>query len=157
MGGVYGSAGAGASARLAAPAGVTWIRQEWGAEDVAEKEGERLGKGSAADLLSAWRAAERDHAAASEAANVAQLASDAAQRAAEAARETADAARLSLEAAQKAERAARETSEAAEVLGEATAREQAAAAHIVDDAAQREAAARDAFRAAQEKGFPKGG
>src|SRR5690349_5288094 len=123
MGGVYGSAGAGGSARLAAPAGVTWIRQEWGAEDVAEKEGERLGKGSAADLLSAWRAAERDHAAASEAANVAQLASDAAQRAAEAARETSDAARLSLEAAQKAERAGRATAAAAAVRSTVPARE----------------------------------
>jgi hypothetical protein len=132
-------------------------RHERGAEHMAEKEGERLGKGSAADLLSAWRAAERDHAAASEAANVAQLASDAARRAAEAARETSDAARLSLEAAQKAERAARETSAAADVLSTATARELAAAAHAVDDAADRETAARDAFREAQDTGFPTGG
>ena len=80
---------------------------------MAESEGERLGKGSAAELLSRWRAAERDHAAAIESAGVAALASDAAQRAAHAARETADAARLSLEAAQRAERAAREAAEAA--------------------------------------------
>ncbi len=71
---------------------------------MAEDEKNRLGAGSAAELLSDWRAAERDHAAAVETANVASIAAAAAQRAAHAAHETADAARLSLEAAQRADR-----------------------------------------------------
>jgi hypothetical protein len=122
---------------------------------MAESEGERLGKGSAADLLSKWRAAERDRAAAVESASVAALASDAAQRAAHAARETADAARLSLEAAQRAERAARETAEAAAVLSTATAREQALSAEAVTASEAAETDARDAFHNAQREGFPK--
>jgi hypothetical protein len=122
---------------------------------MAESEGERLGKGSAAELLAKWRAAERDHAAAVESASVASLASDAAQRAAHAARETADAARLSLEAAQRAERAARETAGAADVLSAATAREQALTDEAVTASEAAETEARDAFQNAQQKGFPK--
>ena len=68
---------------------------------MAEDEGRRLGKGSAAELLSAWRAAERDRAAAEESADVAELASNAAAEADTAATETATAARLSLEAGQR--------------------------------------------------------
>ena len=122
---------------------------------MAESEGERLGKGSAAELLSKWRAAERDHAAALESASVAALASDAAHRAANAARETADAARLSLEAAQRAERAARETAEAADVLSAATTREQALTDEAVAASEAAETEAKDAFQNAQRKGFPK--
>jgi hypothetical protein len=122
---------------------------------MAESEGERLGKGSAADLLSAWRGAERDHAAADEAASVAQLATEAARRAARAARETADAAKLSLQAAERAERAARETADAADVLSAATTKELDAADRAASLAADREIAAKDAFHDAQERGFPK--
>ncbi len=124
---------------------------------MAEREGERLGKGSAADLLSAWRGAERDHAAATEAAAVAQLAIETARRAATAARETADAAKLSLDAAERAERAARETADAADMLTAAMTREQQVADQGVSDAADRETEAKDAFHEAQERGFPKPG
>ena len=124
---------------------------------MAESEGERLGKGSAADLLSAWRAAERDHVAASQAATVAQLASAAADRASEAAKETAEAARLSLEAAQRAERAARETADAANVLSSAASREREIADHAVDEAVEREDVAKQAFHEAQGRNFRKDG
>ncbi len=124
---------------------------------MAETEGERLGKGSAADLLSTWRGAERDHVAATEAAEVAQLATEAARRAATVARETADAAKLSLDAAERAERAARETADAADMLTAAMTREQRAADQAVSDAADAETVAKDAFHDAQERGFPKPG
>ena len=122
---------------------------------MAEFEGERLGKGSAAELLSNWRAAERDHAAAIESAGVAGLAAEAAQRAAKAAHETAEAARLSLEAAQRAAHAARETAEAAEVLSGTAAQEQSLANGAVSDAATAETHAKDAFQEAQRLDFPK--
>src|SRR6185369_4103271 len=64
--------------------------------DVADKEARRLGQGSAADLLSKWRGAERDRVAAEGSASVAALAKAAADEASAAATETADAARLSL-------------------------------------------------------------
>ena len=122
---------------------------------MAEEEGDRIGKGSAADLLSAWRAAERDRAAAVETASVAELAVAAAWRAADAARETADAAKLSLEAAQRAERAARETAEAADIFRAAATVDHAAADSAVARATEREADAKQAFHDAQLKGFPK--
>jgi hypothetical protein len=122
---------------------------------MAESEGERLGKGSAAELLSNWRAAERDHAAAIESAGVAGLATDAANRAANAARETAEAARLSLDAAQLAERAARETADAAQVLSAAAKSDQAQADAAVADTAIVEKRAKDAFQEAQRLDFPK--
>ena len=122
---------------------------------MAEFEGERLGKGSAAELLSNWRAAERDHAAAIESAGVAGLAAEAAQRAAKAANETAEAARLSLQAAQRAEHAARETAEAAEVLSATATEEQSLADNAVSDAATAETDAKGAFQDAQRQGFPK--
>jgi protein-tyrosine-phosphatase len=122
---------------------------------MAESEGERLGKGSAAELLSRWRAAERDHAAAIESAGVGALAVEAAKRAANAARETAEAARLSLEAAQRAEHAARETAEAADVLTATASREQADLDAAVVDAKAAEIEAKNAFQAAQRQGFPK--
>jgi hypothetical protein len=124
---------------------------------MAESEGQGLGKGSAADLLADWRAAERDRAAAVESAGVAALAAEAAQRAARAARETADAARLSLDAAQRAEKAARETADAADVLSGAAAKEQEVADAAVIDSTAAEADAKEAFKSAQEKGFPKTG
>ena len=122
---------------------------------MAESEGERLGKGSAADLLANWRAAERDHAAALESAGVAALASEAAQRAAKAAHETAEAARLSLDAAQRAAHAARETADAANVLSGTAAQEQSLADTAVSDAETAETDARNAFQEAQSQGFPK--
>ena len=122
---------------------------------MAESEGQRLGKGSAAELLAKWRAAERDHAAATETANVASLAAAAAQRAAHAARETAEAARLSLEAAQRAELAARETAEAADVLSATAGVEQNSADAALVDAVAAETEAKDAFNAARKAGFPK--
>jgi hypothetical protein len=122
---------------------------------VAEGEADRIGKGSAADLLSRWRAAERDHAAAVESASVAELAAATAERAAHAARETAAAARLSLEAAQRADRAARETAEAADSLGRAAARDHETATAAVVDSIAREAAAREAFHDAEKTGFAK--
>jgi hypothetical protein len=122
---------------------------------MSETEGRRMGKGSAADLLANWRAAERDHAAAVESAGVADLASEAAERAAHAARETADAAKLSLEAAQRADKAARETADAADVLSAATSREKAAANEAVSSTRAAETEAMDAFHEAQRKGFPK--
>jgi hypothetical protein len=122
---------------------------------MAEDEKNRLGAGSAAELLSDWRAAERDHAAAVETANVASIAAAAAQRAAHAARETADAARLSLEAAQRADRAARETADAADLLRRSTATESASADAAVTDAEDHERDAKTAFQDAQRQGFPK--
>jgi hypothetical protein len=122
---------------------------------MAESEAERLGRGSAADLLANWRAAERDHAAAIESAGVAALASEAAQRAAKAAHETAEAARLSLDAAQRAEHAARETAEAAEALSGVASEEQALADTALSAALTAESDARDAFQEAQRQGFPK--
>ena len=122
---------------------------------MAESEGDRLGKGSAAELLANWRAAERDHAAAIESAGVAGLATEAAKRAAQAASETAEAARLSLEAAQLAERAARETAEAAEVLSKVTSSDQVQADAAVVETAIAETRAKDAFHEAQRQDFPK--
>ena len=123
---------------------------------MAEKEGERLGKGSAADLLSAWRAAERDHAAAIDTASSSTLAVLAADKAAHAARETADAARLSREAAERAEQAAKETADAADILSRAAVKDRLSADAALRDAATAEATAKAQFQDAQRKGFPKG-
>jgi hypothetical protein len=122
---------------------------------MSESEGQKLGKGSAAELLANWRGAERDQAAALESASVSALAADAADRAANAARETADAARLSLEAAQRAEKAARETADAADVLSSAAAKERRVADEAVAEAESAAAHAKGAFQDAQRKGFPK--
>ena len=122
---------------------------------MSESEGRRLGKGSAADLLAEWRAAERDRAAAIETAGVAGLAAKAAERAANAARETADAAKLSLEAAQRAEHAARETADAADILSAASAKDRTIADKALTAAEAAETLAKDAFHDAQREGFPK--
>ena len=122
---------------------------------MSDFEGRRMGKGSAADLLARWRAAERDRAAAIESASVASLAAAAAERAAHAARETADAAKLSLEAAQRAERAARETADAADVLTAAAVKERSVADEALTSAESAETQAMDAFHHAQQQGFPK--
>ena len=122
---------------------------------MAESEGERLGKGSAAELLANWRAAERDHAAAIESAGVAGLAVEAAQRAAKAALETAEAARLSLDAAQRANHAAQETADAANVLSASASKEQSLADTALSEAETAEIEAKDAFQDAQREGFPK--
>jgi hypothetical protein len=120
-------------------------------------ESKRFAEGSAARLLSDWRAAERDSVAAHEAADAATLATTVAQKAARAADETAAAAKLALEAATRAERAATETAEAARILATGAASDQLAAAQKADDAVQAESAARDAFHEAQGAGFPTGG
>ena len=86
---------------------------------MAEDEAQRIGEGSAAELLSTWRAAERDRVAAEDTAGVAELAAAASAEASKAASETTDAARLSLEASQRAELAARRTSEAADLAAAA--------------------------------------
>jgi hypothetical protein len=120
-------------------------------------ESSRLAKGSAARLLSDWRAAERDAVAAHEAADAATLATSAAEKASRAAEETAAAARLALEAATRAELAARETAEAARILAAGAVRDQAAADAKADSADIAETTARDAFREAQDAGFPSSG
>ena len=104
---------------------------------MAEREGERLGKGSAADLLSSWRAAERDRVAAEDTASVASLAATAAAEAETAATETSEAARLSLEAAQRAANAARRTADAAKLAASSATRESS----IADTALQASRAA----------------
>jgi hypothetical protein len=114
-----------------------------------------LEKGSAARLLSDWRAAERDAVAAKASADVASLAAGAAETAARAALETAEAAKLALEAATRAERAARETAEAARILSTTAARDKVEAAAQVEQTDAAEMAARDAFQVAQDAGFPK--
>jgi hypothetical protein len=115
-----------------------------------------LQKRSAANLLGDWRAAERDSVAARDSAEVATLAATAADTAARAAEETAEAARLALEAATRAERAARETADAARILSRTATADKAGADEAVARAEAAEAHARDAFRTAQDAGFPRG-
>ena len=122
---------------------------------MAEDEAQKIGEGSAAELLSSWRAAERDRVAAEDTAGVAGLAAAASAEASKAATETADAARLSLEASQRAELAARRTSDAANLASAAARRDVRDSDAALTDARERESAARDAFQSAQERGFPK--
>jgi hypothetical protein len=124
-----------------------------GRTDLAEAEGDALGKGSAAELLGNWRAAERDRVAAEETASVASLAAKAAQEAATAAEETAAAARLSLEAAQRAERAALRTSEAAELASRVARGESAAADAALEASKAAEDEAKARFQGGQSRGF----
>jgi hypothetical protein len=127
-----------------------------GRNGVAEEEGSRLGQGSAAELLSNWRAAERDRAAAEETASVASLAAAAAREASAAAQETAEAARLSLEAAQRAEHAAKRTSDAAELAARTAGKESVSADAALEASKVAEGEARDAFHQGQSRGFRKG-
>ena len=122
---------------------------------MSDKEAERLGKGSAAELLSAWRARERDRVAAEDTLQVASVAADAAAQAAMAAQETADAARLTMEAAKKAESAARRTSEAADLLAKTAGADKGAATAALERSKRAENDARDEYHQAQEQGFPK--
>ena len=122
---------------------------------MSEKEGDRLGKGSAAELLSNWRAAERDRVAAEETLQVASVAALAAAEAATAAQETSDAARLTMEAAQKAELAARRTSEAADLLSKSARADKGAATTGLENSQRAEDEARGRYHDAQERGFPK--
>jgi len=117
-------------------------------------ESKRLDKGSAARLLSDWRAAERDAVAARASAEVASLAADAAQTADRAAQETAEAARLALDAASRAERAATATADAARIVASTMAAKKVASDDAVTEADAVEAEARDAFHEAQDAGFP---
>jgi hypothetical protein len=128
-----------------------------GGMTLAEAEGEALGKGSAAELLSNWRAAERDRVAAEESSSVASLAASAATEAATAAEETASAARLSLEAAQRAERAALRTSEAAEVASRTANRESVNADAALESSKAAEHEAMTRFQSGQSRGFDKDG
>jgi len=121
---------------------------------MAEEEGRKLGKHSAAELLGDWRAAERDLAAAKSHADTAALAQAAAHEAQVAAQETNDAARLSQVAAQRAAEAAHRTAEAAEVTASAAAGDSTEALAAVDEAERAESEAGDRFRAAQRLGFP---
>jgi hypothetical protein len=122
---------------------------------VSDEAASRLGKGSAAELLSAWRAAERDRVAVEETLDVARAAELAAGEAARAAEETADAARLSLEAAQKAEIAAKRTADAAGIVAKAAiAGRGVAEAHLAESQGD-EIGARNAYHDAQDRGFPK--
>ena len=127
-----------------------------GGSTLAEEEGERLGKGSAAELLSNWRAAERDRVAAEETASVAALAASAAVEAATAAQETAEAARLSLEAAQRAEHAAKRKADAAELASRTARRESKAADEALEASKAAETAARAQFQDGQARKFGKG-
>ena len=126
-----------------------------GGTTVAEAEGESLGKGSAAELLANWRAAERDRVAAEETSSVAALAADAATEASAAAVETAEAAKLSLEASQRAEHAAQRTSAAAELAAKTARRESTSADEALVASRTAEAAAKAKFQQGQQRGFGK--
>ena len=121
---------------------------------MAEEEGHKLGKQSAAELLGNWRAAERDVAAAKAHADTAGLASAAAEEARVAVKETSDAARLSLEAAQRASEAAKRTAAAAELTASAAVKDRATAGTDLESATLAESIAGDRFRDAQRLGFP---
>ena len=121
-----------------------------GGRSLAEAEGNRLGRGSAAELLGNWRAAERDRVAAEETAGVASLAAAAASD-----EETAEAARLSLEASQRAEHAARRTSEAAKLASKTARRESDAAEAALEDSRAAEDVARARFQDGASREFRK--
>jgi hypothetical protein len=121
---------------------------------MAEEEGRRLGKHSAAELLGDWRAAERDLAAAKAHNDTASLAATAAHQAQLAAQETSDAARLSQEAAQRAAAAANRTSEAAQLTATAASADAEKAGTELEGATRAETDAGDRFREAQRLGFP---
>jgi len=120
---------------------------------MAEAEGRKLGKNSAAELLGDWRAAERDLAAAKETSTTAELAAAAAEEALVAAKETSDAAHLSSEASARAEQSAKRTAKAAEMTAVAASQDKGEAADALERAAEAESAAGDRFRDAQRKGF----
>ena len=118
-------------------------------------EAESRKKGSAAELLGNWRAAERDLIAAKGTLDVASLAANAAQAAVEAAEETSEAARLGAEAASRAQRSAERTAEAAAITAEAAQREHATSDGLLESAVKAEKEAGDAYHEAQRQGFPK--
>jgi hypothetical protein len=118
--------------------------------------------GSASELLADWRSAERDSAAAHQAASVAAravtaaaAAETAAMEAETAAREATDAAARAKEAAERAKAAASLAAEAAQIAATTTEEDQARADQTVLDADHAEEGARDRFHKAQEGGFPK--
>jgi hypothetical protein len=117
---------------------------------------------SAAELLADWRSAERDSAAAHEAASVAARAVTAAAAAEEAATEAeaaaleaTDAAARAKEAAERAKAATSQAAEAAQLAASTTEDDQARADQTVEDADRAEREARDRFHSAQDDGFPK--
>lgn len=126
-----------------------------------EKKGRDAKHGYAAELLSNWRAAERDTASAKAAADVAALAIAAVGAAEEAAVETEAAAQAATEAVIRAttaaERAKKAASQAAELarIAFATAEGDHVRADLaVTKAELAESEARDQFHVAEEQGFP---
>lgn len=116
--------------------------------------------GQAADLLSKWRAAERDTIAAKEAAQVASLAHRAATAAETSAVETEEAAVSAAEVvdlarvgAMKARKAASAAAAAAHMAIASAEGDKVRAALDVEVAQAAEDKAREAFRAAQQRGF----
>ena len=112
-------------------------------------------RGTAAELLSEWRAAERDLVAAQETLDVATLAAAAADEAVIAARETSEAAELSQQAAQRAQMSAARTAAAADVTARVASKDQKTATTSLADATQAEADANERYHAAEREGFPK--
>jgi hypothetical protein len=118
--------------------------------------------GQAAELLSQWRSAERDTAAAKAAESIAGLAVEAAEaaetaavkaeKAAEAAMAAADRAK---DAAALARKAASDAAQGALTAGERAAGDEARASQDVTTAEEAEGVARDRFLDAQGKGFRK--
>ena len=133
-----------------------------GAEIVEMTKGRDSEHSSASELLADWRSAERDSAAAHDAASVAAravtaaaMAEEAAVMAETAALEATDAAARAKEAAERAKNAASQAAAAAQLAANTTEDDQARADQTVLDADQAEAHARNRFHAAQEGGFPK--
>lgn len=112
-------------------------------------------RGTAAELLSEWRAAERDLVAAQDTLDVATLAATAAGEAVVAARETSEAAELSQQAAQRAQMSAARTAAAADVTARVASKDQKSATASLESATQAESDAADRFHEAERQGFPK--
>lgn len=117
---------------------------------------------SAAELLSDWRAAERNAVAADksakDAARTVAAAADAegaAMKSEKAADASMDAAVRAKNAAGNAKKAAGRAVEAAQVTTEVATEEQGRAEQVVKKTEKEEAEARERFHAAEEKGFPK--
>jgi hypothetical protein len=146
----------GASVVYARRAALTWCGK--GVASVGERAGSEHGR--AAELLSKWRAAERDTAGARLAELVAAAAAEAAAEAERAAAKAESAAAAAMEAADQAKDAAVLARDAARraAEGAATAETRAEGAEAragqnVADAEQAESDARDRFHEAESRGF----
>jgi hypothetical protein len=118
--------------------------------------------GQAAELLSQWRSAERDTAAARAAESIAAMAVEAAELAETAAAKAEKAAEVAMEAAINAKdaaalarQAASEAAEGALSAGMQAAGEEERASQDVSTAEDAEGRARDRFQEAQSRGFQK--